>query len=97
MNGGCYNEESDGKCEMFNKFGYCKIKNVKERVAKMCARTCRVCTMNAPKLRDVIPECAKEGCCWDNRSPISHGCPRKFPDYTDHSIFIWIISDPASH
>ena len=87
MNGGCYNEDSDEKCEKLGRFGYCKMKKFKKRVAKMCARTCRICTMNAPKLKDVTPDCAAEGCCWDNRTPISHGCPRKFLGNTDNKDF----------
>ena len=74
---GCYNKLEDSKCKQLSLYGYCKAAGFKDRMAKLCGLTCKACINNAPDLFYITPKCAKEGCCWDRKTPLSKGCPRK--------------------
>ena len=74
---GCYNKIADSYCKKLSLYGYCKAASFKKGMAKVCGLTCEACTNNAPKLSDTTPKCAKEGCCWDRKTPLSKGCPRE--------------------
>ncbi len=75
---GCYNNWQDSLCQHLADRGTCRDPMWKERLARHCARSCEICTINTPPLEQVRPLCAKEGCCWDNKTPISKGCPREY-------------------
>eukprot|EP00794_Sanderia_malayensis_P014007 gene14007-15465_t len=72
---GCFNAWDDKVCEHFAVAGICRIPKWKVRVTTNCARSCEVCTKGQPALLKLKPSCAKEGCCWDNKTPINKGCP----------------------
>ena len=75
---GCYNKMADSYCKQLGLYGYCKAASFKKGMAKVCGLTCEACINNVPKLSDITPDCAKEGCCWDRKTTLSKGCPREF-------------------
>ena len=88
---GCYNKLDDSKCKRLSMYGYCKAAGFKKRMAKLCGLTCESCLDKAPKISDITPKCAKEGCCWDRKTPLSKGCPRKSFDElnSSHNFSTW--------
>jgi len=73
----CEDKWGDKMCQYFDKFKMCTRRNHKHKMARNCRKTCNKCTLPVPQLKHVAPQCVQDGnCCWDKRTPVSHGCPK---------------------